>query len=82
MRSGLDMGMPHFFANGAAIPCVGMARKADLALSRPRASWHREACRRRGMEGGVIWVSIILGLMTLAGLALGVAVMMRRGRSK
>jgi hypothetical protein len=34
------------------------------------------------MEGGVIWVSIILGLMTLAGLALGVAVMMRRGRSK
>ncbi len=76
------MGMPHFFANAAAIPCVGMARKADLALSRPRATWDGESGRRRGMEGGVIWVSIILGLMTLAGLALGVAVMMRRSRSK
>ena len=30
------------------------------------------------MEGGMIWVSIIVLLMVLAGVALGAALMMRR----
>ncbi len=34
------------------------------------------------MEGGTIWVSIMLGLMTVAAVAVGAAVMMRRSRSK
>jgi len=35
-----------------------------------------------GLGGGMIWVSIIVLLMVLAGVDLGAALMMRRGRPK
>ena len=57
--------------------------KADLAGNAGRASFPAGMSGvGEGMEGGMIWVAIILLLLAIAGAAVGVALMMRPRRLK